>query len=115
LAVLVGGNPRAQRRQTWEALMLGFIIGLIIVGLIAGFIARLILPGPDPMSVGMTIALGIVGSFVGGFLAWLLFGRDLGEGPIQPSGILGSIIGAVIVLAAYRWSARRHSRVHTMY
>ena len=95
--------------------MLGFIIGLIIVGLIAGFIARLLLPGPDPMSVGMTILLGIVGSFLGGFLGWLLFGKDLNQGAIQPSGIFGSIVGAVIVLAIYRWSARRHGRVRTMY
>jgi uncharacterized membrane protein YeaQ/YmgE (transglycosylase-associated protein family) len=89
--------------------MLGFIIGLIIVGLIAGFIARLLLPGPDPMGFLATIVLGIVGSFVGGFLGWAIFGHDLGEGALQPSGIIGSIIGALIVLAVWRWWAGRNT------
>jgi uncharacterized membrane protein YeaQ/YmgE (transglycosylase-associated protein family) len=87
--------------------MLGFIIGLIIVGLIAGFLARLLVPGRDPMSIWATIALGIVGSFIGGFLGWALFGKDLDEGALQPSGIIGSIIGAVIVLLIYNAATRR--------
>jgi len=81
--------------------MLGFIIGLIIIGLIAGFVARAIVPGDDSMGIGATIVLGIVGSFVGGFLADALFrseGEDRGLGPI---GIIGSIIGAIIVLLIY--------------
>jgi uncharacterized membrane protein YeaQ/YmgE (transglycosylase-associated protein family) len=79
-----------------------FILGLIIVGLIAGFIARALVPGPDPMGIAGTIALGIVGSFVGGFLGDLLFGRgDTADG-LEPAGIIGSIIGAIIVLLIYR-------------
>ena len=46
----------------------------------------------------MTIVLGIVGSFVGGFLGYLIFHKDASGGFFQPSGIIGSIIGAVIVL-----------------
>ena len=46
----------------------------------------------------MTIVLGIVGSFVGGFLGYLLFHKDAQDGFLQPSGIIGSIVGAVIVL-----------------
>jgi uncharacterized membrane protein YeaQ/YmgE (transglycosylase-associated protein family) len=53
------------------------------------------------MSILATIALGIVGSFVGGFLGYLLFGKDASEGLLQPSGIIGSIIGAVIALVIY--------------
>jgi uncharacterized membrane protein YeaQ/YmgE (transglycosylase-associated protein family) len=87
--------------------MLGFIIMLLIVGAIAGFIGRLLVPGPDPMSVPMTILVGIVGSFIGGFLGWALFGKDLAEGALQPSGIIGSIIGAVIVVLIYRAATRR--------
>ena len=78
--------------------MLWFIITLIIIGAIAGFIARALVPGKDPMGIGATILLGIVGSFIGGFLGWALFGKDMNEGALQPSGIIGSIIGAVIVL-----------------
>ena len=78
--------------------MLGLIVTLIIVGLIAGALARLIVPGKQHMSIPMTIAIGMVGSFVGGFLGYLLFGKDSAEGFLQPSGIIGSIIGAIIVL-----------------
>lgn len=82
--------------------MLGFILTMIIVGLIAGFLARAIVPGPDPMGIGGTILLGVVGSFIGGFLGYVLFGKDVTQGALQPSGIIGSIIGAVIVLLVYR-------------
>lgn len=87
--------------------MLGFVITMIIVGAIAGFLARLIVPGRDPMGVVATIVLGIVGSFIGGFLGWLLFGKDAAAGALQPSGLLGSIIGAVIALLVYRAANRR--------
>jgi uncharacterized membrane protein YeaQ/YmgE (transglycosylase-associated protein family) len=82
--------------------MLWFIISMVLIGLIAGFIARALVPGPDPMSVGATILLGVIGSFIGGFLGWALFGKDLEEGALQPSGLIGSIIGAVIALLVYR-------------
>ena len=89
--------------------MLGFIIALVVVGLIAGFIARAVVPGRDPLGIGGTILLGIVGSFVGGFLGWALFGKDLSEGAFQASGILGSIVGAIIALLVYRAATgRRH-------
>jgi uncharacterized membrane protein YeaQ/YmgE (transglycosylase-associated protein family) len=77
------------------------IIGMIIVGLIAGFLARAIVPGDDSMGIGATILLGIVGSFVGGFLASLLFGGGDGEGFLRPSGLIGSVIGAIIALVVY--------------
>lgn len=79
-----------------------FLLYLLIIGLVAGFLARLLVPGPDPMSVGATIVLGIVGSFVGGFLGWAIFGSDLDEGALQASGIIGSVIGAVVALLVYR-------------
>ncbi|MBT0774085.1 GlsB/YeaQ/YmgE family stress response membrane protein [Kineosporia sp. J2-2] len=78
--------------------MLGLIITLIIVGLIAGAVARLLVPGRQSMSIPATIGVGIVGSFVGGFLGYLIFGKDSADGLLQPSGLIGSIIGAIIVL-----------------
>ena len=78
--------------------MLGFILYLLVIGLVAGFLARLLVPGPDPMGILGTIVLGIVGSFVGGFLGYVLFGEDVAEGALQPAGVIGSIIGAVIAL-----------------
>ena len=82
--------------------MLLLIIGIIVVGLIAGYIARAVVPGPDPMGVGGTLLLGIVGSFIGGFLGWLLFGKDASDGALQASGIIGSIVGAIVALLVYR-------------
>nr|WP_294692974.1 GlsB/YeaQ/YmgE family stress response membrane protein [uncultured Friedmanniella sp.] len=92
--------------------MLGLILSIIIVGLIAGALARLLVPGRQDLSIAMTIVLGIVGSFVGGFLGYLLFGRDSGGGLLQPAGIIGSVIGAVIVLLIWtRVGSRRTARV----
>ncbi|WP_334141065.1 GlsB/YeaQ/YmgE family stress response membrane protein [Rhabdothermincola sp.] len=82
--------------------MLWFLLGLLVIGLVAGYLARLLVPGPDPMGVGGTLLLGIVGSYIGGFLGWLLFGADLKHGAVQASGLIGSVIGAVIALLVYR-------------
>ena len=92
--------------------MLGTIIGLIVIGLIAGFIARAVVPGRQSMSILQTILLGIVGSFVGGFLGRLLFGS--GNGFVQPSSWIGSIIGAIIVLVIYLAVKRRSGGTRTV-
>jgi uncharacterized membrane protein YeaQ/YmgE (transglycosylase-associated protein family) len=83
------------------------IISMIVVGLIAGLLARAIMPGADPMGWIATILLGIVGSFVGGFLASMFLGRSTDGSALEPSGIIGSVIGALIVLGIYRMVKRR--------
>ena len=75
------------------------IIGFLLVGLLAGFIARALVPGPDPMGWLGTMVLGVVGSLVGGTLAALLSGGTL---EISAAGLIGSIIGAIIVLLVWR-------------
>lgn len=92
--------------------MLGLIIYLLVIGIVAGFIARLLVPGRDPIGFWPTVAVGVVGSFVGGFLGYVLFNKDLDEGSLQASGIIGSIVGAVIVLLVYRAVARRGAVHH---
>jgi uncharacterized membrane protein YeaQ/YmgE (transglycosylase-associated protein family) len=93
----------ATRAYSKDITMLGLIITIIVVGAIAGFLARLIVPGRQDLSVVATIVLGIIGSFVGGLLGYLLFGKDANNGFLQPSGIIGSIIGAIVVLLV--WTA----------
>ncbi len=77
------------------------LIVFLIVGLLAGLLARAIVPGPDPMGILGTLLLGVVGSFVGGFLA-SLFQSDRDILDFTTTGLIGSIIGAVIVLLIYR-------------
>lgn len=75
------------------------LIMFLLIGLVAGFIARALVPGPDPMGWLGTMVLGIVGSLVGGTLAALLFGGSL---EVNAAGLIGSIIGAIIVLLIWR-------------
>jgi uncharacterized membrane protein YeaQ/YmgE (transglycosylase-associated protein family) len=82
--------------------MLTYIVILIIVGLIAGAVARLLVPGRDAMGCLSTIVLGIVGSFVGGFLWNLIEYHRLAPAHFHSVGIIGSIIGAIIVLLIMR-------------
>jgi uncharacterized membrane protein YeaQ/YmgE (transglycosylase-associated protein family) len=91
--------------------MLAFILWLVIIGLVAGALARLLVPGRDPMSIGATILLGIVGSFVGGFLGDVFLRND-GEDidGLNAAGLVGSIIGAVVVLLIYRAVSGRGRR-----
>ena len=90
--------------------MITLLIVLVVFGLVAGALARLLVPGPDPIGIAGTILLGIVGSFVGGFLGYILLGKDPGEGALQPAGLVGSVIGAVVALLIYRAVVRRGPR-----
>ena len=85
------------------------MLGLIVIGLIAGALARLVVPGRQDLSIVMTIVLGIVGSFVGRFLGYLIFHKDAQDGFLQPSGIIGAFIGAVIVLLIWINVGKRRS------
>ena len=88
--------------------MLWFIVVLLVVGLIAGALARLLVPGKDPIGLLGTWLLGVLGSFVGGFLGYVLFGHDIQDGAVQLSGIIGSVIGAVVLLLIWRAFSHRH-------
>jgi len=89
--------------------MIWNIIVLIVIGAIAGFIARAVIPGKQDLGIGMTIVLGIVGSVVGNLLGSFIFGSHDFE--IGTSGIIGSIIGAIIVLGIYVAATGKSRRV----
>jgi uncharacterized membrane protein YeaQ/YmgE (transglycosylase-associated protein family) len=85
------------------------IIAFIIIGLIAGLIARAILPGRQGMGLVATTLLGMVGSLVGGLIG-SLFQRDGRLFDVHPTGILMSVIGAIVVLLLVGAAGRR--RIH---
>ena len=78
------------------------LIWTLLVGLVAGALAKLIMPGRDPGGIIVTMLLGIAGSFVGG----MLFG-----GADNSVGLIGSIVGALILLLVYRLIVGRRSAV----
>ena len=82
--------------------MVIFIVVLLVVGFIVGAIARLLMPGRDPIGILGTIVLGIVGSFVGGFLQNLIEYHSLSIHNFHPVGLIGSIIGAWVLLLLLR-------------
>ena len=85
------------------------ILGWIVFGLIAGAIARFLMPGRQPMGLILTTILGIVGSFVGGAI-----GNAFDHAPITqptPSGWLGSILGAILILIICGVLARNRTTV----
>ncbi|MGE5287496.1 MAG: GlsB/YeaQ/YmgE family stress response membrane protein [Micromonosporaceae bacterium] len=90
--------------------MLTFLVVLVIVGLIAGVIARLLVPGRDPMGILATMALGIVGSFIGGFLENLIQYHTLSVKNFHPAGLIGSVIGAIVLLLLLRLTGRERGR-----
>jgi uncharacterized membrane protein YeaQ/YmgE (transglycosylase-associated protein family) len=79
------------------------ILSWILFGLVVGVIAKLLMPGRDPGGFIVTILLGIAGALVGGFV-----GRAMGfYGESQGAGWIMSILGAIVLLALYRMTARR--------
>lgn len=86
--------------------MLSFLWA-IIIGFVVGAVAKLIMPGRDPGGFIITVLLGIAGSVVA---TWL--GRTLGwyHGD-QSARFIGSVVGAIIILAIYRMIVRNRANV----
>ncbi len=74
------------------------IVMFIVFGLVVGLLAGALMPGRQSMGLGMTTLLGIAGSFIGGFIGALL--TDSRVGDFNTAGIIGSIIGAMVLLLA---------------
>lgn len=78
---------------------MGKIIGYVISGLIVGILARFFYPGAVPMGWIMSILLGIGGSVVGGYVFGLF---DKQPGNFRPVGLIGSILGAMLLIFVMR-------------
>ena len=86
------------------------LLFILVWGMFAGWIAHLLLGRGEPVNWAELLVVGLAGSFVGGLLVSLLSGDGLA---LRPSGIIGSIVGAVVLLAAWRAirpAARRRTR-----
>ena len=91
-----------------------YILWALIIGLVVGAVAKFVMPGKDPGGVIITILLGIVGSIVGGFIGRALFGYGgSGDDYTRPGFFMSlvlAVVGAVILLAAYRLITHRSLR-----
>jgi uncharacterized membrane protein YeaQ/YmgE (transglycosylase-associated protein family) len=72
------------------------IIAWIVFGFVVGLIARAVVPGRQGLGFVMTTLLGVAGSLIGGLVASALTGGSATA--FQPSGFLGSLIGAIVLL-----------------
>jgi uncharacterized membrane protein YeaQ/YmgE (transglycosylase-associated protein family) len=76
------------------------LIAIILFGMLVGAAAQLILGRQGGrIEWAQAFSAGVIGSFVGGLLISLLAGDGLA---IRPSGLIGSLVGAVIVTAVWR-------------
>ena len=75
---------------------------MFIVGIVVGAMARFIAPGSEHIGILMTGVLGVLGSFIGGLIA-NMFSKPTDGSLIHPAGIIFSVIGALILLAAWKY------------
>ncbi|HVJ19186.1 MAG TPA: GlsB/YeaQ/YmgE family stress response membrane protein [Polyangiaceae bacterium] len=79
----------------------------VVFGFVVGLLARALLPGKQSMGLIMTTVLGIVGSLLGGLIGSMISGDEITR--LHPGGIIGSVIGAIAVLAIVGWIGRRRT------
>jgi uncharacterized membrane protein YeaQ/YmgE (transglycosylase-associated protein family) len=78
---------------------MNFIIWLIVGGLI-GWIASLIMRTDAQQGLFLNIVVGIVGALLAGFLLAPLFGTGtINQSDFSLSGLLISLLGAIVLLA----------------
>ena len=81
------------------------IIWIILVGFVVGLLAKMLTPGRDPSGFIITAAIGIAGSLLATFGGQALGLYRVGE----PAGFIGSLVGAIILLAIYHLVRRNPS------
>ncbi len=85
------------------------LIWTAIIGLVAGALAKLLVPGKDPGGIWITMALGVAGAFVANFLGGAL--GWYGQG--HRAGLIGSTIGAILLLVIYHMVRGRGAKTAT--
>ena len=79
---------------------MGLII-LLIVGGVIGWLASLVMRTDGQQGLLLNVIVGIVGALLGGWLAPMIGvgGGNLMSGDFSVSGLLVSLVGAIILLA----------------
>jgi uncharacterized membrane protein YeaQ/YmgE (transglycosylase-associated protein family) len=81
------------------------ILAFLLFGFVIGLLARALMPGQQKMGILLTTVLGVVGSFAGGFIGSLFAKRSVLE--LSTSGFIGSLAGAMLILAIFAYATRR--------
>jgi uncharacterized membrane protein YeaQ/YmgE (transglycosylase-associated protein family) len=76
------------------------LLGFVLIALVAGYVANLIVGKGKGFQTWELFVAGIIGSFVGGGILNLLINGDF---DLSISGLVGSTLGAIVVLAAWGW------------
>ena len=79
------------------------ILAILAFGMLVGWLAQLVVAGPTRPNAQSLVA-GLAGSFVGGLVASLIAGDGIS---LRPSGLIGSFLGAVIVVLIWNAIAAR--------
>ena len=79
---------------------ISLLLGFILIALVAGYVANLLVGKGKGFETWELFVAGIVGSFVGGGILNLLLNGDF---DLSISGLVGSTIGAIVVLAVWGW------------
>lgn len=87
------------------------IVWWMLIGLVAGGMARMLIPGRQSMGLLLTMVLGLIGSVVGGFISSVIFDYGPSDRNFHVGGLIMSTLGAMIVLGAWGWFAKRDGSV----
>lgn len=86
-----------------EQLFGGGIVWTLLIGFVVGLLARALKPGNQKLGVVLTILLGVAGAILARFV-----GLKMGwYGPLEPTGFIASVIGALVLLIVFGLLAKK--------
>lgn len=89
---------------------MNLIIWLVVGGVI-GWIASLIMRTDAQQGIFLNVVVGIIGALLGGWLLAPMFGTGtINQGDFSLSGLLVSLVGAVVLLLVVNLFRRRAPR-----
>src|SRR6185437_313303 len=102
------------RRDGWQAdargVTMNFILWLIVGGII-GWIASMIMRTNAQQGIFLNIIVGIIGALLAGWLITpLVGGSTINEGNFSLSGLVISLLGAIVLLAIVNLFRRGRAR-----